>query len=125
MRYSPLLLLLPVILLLQTVTFADRGDLAGYYGSHVDELIDLLAGHERPSARGTHRHAATWPDSDPEVDTELWNQLNSEEIKDMPTIEDYSDEQEAVRWLKWYLRISQRYRQVRTSPTTFDSLSLA
>ena len=108
-------LLLPVIVLLQSVTFADRGDLADYYGSHVDELIDLLADQKPPVAHGMSRHAKTASDSDPEVDIDLLNRLNSEEFEQMPKITDYSDEREAAQWLKWYIRISQRYRQVRPS----------
>jgi hypothetical protein len=51
-------------------------------------------------------------DPNDRVDIDLWNKLNNEDIKNMPQINDYSDETTAVRWLKWYTRISLRYHQV-------------
>jgi len=51
-------------------------------------------------------------DPNDRVDVELWNKLNNEESQNMPKIDDYSDEVTAIRWLKWYLRIVVRYRQV-------------
>ena len=52
-------------------------------------------------------------DPNDHVDVNLWNQLNSDEIKKMPQIKSYADEATAARWLEWYTRISQRYSQVR------------
>jgi hypothetical protein len=51
-------------------------------------------------------------DPNDHVDVNLWNKLNDEDIKKMPQIDDYSDEATALRWLKWYSRISLRYHQV-------------
>ncbi|CAF5175890.1 unnamed protein product [Rotaria magnacalcarata] len=54
------------------------------------------------------------PQVDPNdrVNVELWNRLNAEDEKTMPTITDYSDEVTATAWLKWYFRIAQRHHQV-------------
>ncbi|CAF1347310.1 unnamed protein product [Adineta ricciae] len=51
-------------------------------------------------------------DPNDHVDINLWNQLNSDEIKKMPQIKSYADEATAARWLEWHTRISQRYSQV-------------
>jgi hypothetical protein len=51
-------------------------------------------------------------DSYDRVDIELWNRLNDEDIKHMPKTDDYSNEFQAMRWLKWYSRILERYHQV-------------
>ena len=47
------------------------------------------------------------------VDVALWNQRNAEDIKNMPVTKDYSSEIDAMKWLRWYSRVSDRYRQVR------------
>lgn len=52
-------------------------------------------------------------DPDDHVDVARWNQLNDEDIKHMPVTEDYSNEQDAMTWLRWHSRISVRYQQVR------------
>lgn len=54
----------------------------------------------------------TRSESDDPVDVNRWNQLNQNDIKNMPSIDDYSDEDTARRWLQWYTRISERYYQV-------------
>ncbi|CAF5220876.1 unnamed protein product [Rotaria magnacalcarata] len=51
-------------------------------------------------------------DPNDRVDVDRWNQLNDNDIKNMPPINDYSNEKTARRWLQWYSRISQRYYQV-------------
>ncbi|CAF4210380.1 unnamed protein product [Rotaria sp. Silwood2] len=51
-------------------------------------------------------------DPNDHVDIELWNKLNEQDMKNMPEINDYSDEIMAIKWLKWYVRIAQRYSQV-------------
>ncbi|UJR37123.1 hypothetical protein I4U23_029827 [Adineta vaga] len=51
-------------------------------------------------------------DPDDHVNIELWNKLNDKDIKNMPQIDDYSDETVATRWLKWYSKISKRFYQV-------------
>ncbi|CAF2074598.1 unnamed protein product [Rotaria magnacalcarata] len=53
-------------------------------------------------------------DPNDRVDVDRWNQLNDNDIKNMPPINDYSNEKTARRWLQWYSRISQRYYQVDT-----------
>jgi hypothetical protein len=52
-------------------------------------------------------------DPNDQVDIKLWNKLNAQDIPNMPVITNYSDEATAIRWLKWYTGISQRYTQVR------------
>ena len=66
-------------------------------------------------------------DADPNdrVDVKLWNQLNEEDMKNMPQIEDYSNEQTAVQWLKWYSRVALRYSQVNTDEKRFSIRLLA
>ncbi|CAF4718681.1 unnamed protein product, partial [Rotaria sp. Silwood2] len=51
-------------------------------------------------------------DPNDHVDIELWNKLNEQDKKNMPEINDYSDEIVAIKWLKWCVRIEQRYTQV-------------
>ena len=63
----------------------------------------------------SHKAAAVLDD---QVDIALWNELNDKDIKNMPTIDNYSDEAAAARWLKWYLIVVQRYRQVRSDVST-------
>ncbi|CAF4389387.1 unnamed protein product, partial [Rotaria magnacalcarata] len=53
-------------------------------------------------------------DPNDRVDVDRWNQLNDNDIKNMPPINDYSNEKTARRWLQWFSRISQRYYQVDT-----------
>ena len=67
-----------------------------------NDLIDLIDSNSREN------------DVDPtdRVDINLWNKLNDEEIKNIPSIDDYSSEINARRWLKWRSRISLRYHQV-------------
>lgn len=61
-------------------------------------------------------------DFDDYIDIDLWNELNHNDIKNMPQIDDYSSEACAIRWLKWRTRISKRYRQVldKTNHICFD-----
>lgn len=51
-------------------------------------------------------------DPNDRISVELWNQLNEEDIKNMSTIDDYSNETTARQWLAWYVRIVERYNQV-------------
>ncbi|CAF3991984.1 unnamed protein product [Rotaria sordida] len=51
-------------------------------------------------------------DPNDHVNIELWNKLNEEDMKQMPEINDYSNEIIAQEWLKWYLRIAERYSQI-------------
>lgn len=52
------------------------------------------------------------PKLDDEVDVDLWNRLNEQEIANSPSIDDFSNEENALRWLKWYFRIAERFYQV-------------
>ena len=66
--------------------------------AHRNEYIDLIEeNHVDPNDR---------------VDVDRWNQLNDEDIKHMPQTDDYSNEINAIRWLKWRSRIGLRYHQV-------------
>jgi len=59
-------------------------------------------------------------DPNDRVDIVLWNKLNHDDIKNMPEINDYSDETTAVRWLKWHTRVSLRYHQVYDQNNNFS-----
>ena len=52
-------------------------------------------------------------DPNDRVDIDLWNKLNEQDMKKMPVITDYTNEDEAIQWLKWYLRIAKRHSQVK------------
>ncbi|UJR09094.1 hypothetical protein I4U23_013341 [Adineta vaga] len=78
--------------------------------TYIQEKIDFsfeeqisLSGSEKPQIK---------VDSNDHVDILLSNQLNDEEIKNMPQIKSYADEATAARWIEWYYRIAQRYAQV-------------
>lgn len=53
-------------------------------------------------------------DPNDRVDIDRWNRLNEQDIKNAPKINDYSDENNALRWLTWYSRVSLRYYQVKS-----------
>jgi len=94
------------------------------YSSHdldFDEILDLL---ERSSPNdivkiysklNNKQHDYYDFDVDPNdrVHVKKWNRLNAEDIKNMPKIDNYSSEATAAHWLRWYLRVSQRFGQVR------------
>ncbi|CAF4236343.1 unnamed protein product, partial [Rotaria magnacalcarata] len=67
------------------------------------------------------------PQVDPNdrVNVELWNRLNAEDEKTMPTITDYSDEVTATAWLKWYFRIAQRHHQVKLKLNTMEFIYIS
>ena len=52
-------------------------------------------------------------DPNDRVDIDRWNQLNEQDIDNMPEIDDYSDEDNALEWLAWYSRVALRYYQVK------------
>lgn len=52
-------------------------------------------------------------DPNDRVHISIWNKINNADIKNMPTITDYSSESQALKWLKWYLPLSKRYYQVK------------
>ena len=87
---------------------ASRGAL---YQAHIDELINRI--HEKSAS-------VHYPIDDPDdrVDIDQWNELNDEAIQRVPEITDYSDEHNAVRWLKWFVPIIERYQQVRSDERT-------
>jgi hypothetical protein len=70
-----------------------------------NELIDMVQRHQENSDQ-------TVVDPNDRVHVKLWNKLNDEDIKNMPQIDDYSNEDTALRWLKWHTRVSLRYQQV-------------
>lgn len=67
-----------------------------------DELIDILLSRSSSEDDPTDR-----------IDVNLWNQFNEQDMKNMPDIDDYSNENNALDWLKWYSRVSLRYYQVK------------
>lgn len=87
------------------------------------ELIDLIE-EELYSSLRNFDSEENEVDPNDRVDVKLWNKLNDEDIKNMPQIDDYSDEETAKRWLKWHNHISLRYHQVRPSNFNF-ALSLS
>ena len=80
----------------------------GKYQNDLEELLNILTERSYDDL--------TTEDDDPNdrVNVELWNQLNQNDIENMPEIDDYSSEITAKRWLKWYSRVSLRYSQVNT-----------
>ena len=110
------LLLFVLLWSLQTVTFARKRDFH-YYQAHIDELINRI--HEKSVS-------VHYPIDDPDdrVDIDRWNELNDEAIQRMPEITDYSDEHNAIRWLKWFVPIIERYQQVRSDERTACWFSL-
>jgi hypothetical protein len=86
--------------------FHSRISTGKYYQNDFEELLDSFI------ERSSDDFEAKDDDPNDRVDVKLWNQLNKEDIKNMPKIDDYSDEVTAARWLKWYSRISLRYSQV-------------
>jgi hypothetical protein len=63
-------------------------------------------------------------DPNDRVDIDLWNKLNDEDIKNMPQVDDFSNEATARRWLKWLTRVKLRYRQVNHSNQMFLFISV-
>lgn len=53
-------------------------------------------------------------DPNDQVNVKLWNKLNEQDMKNMPEITDYSNEDIAQEWLRWYYRIARRNYQVKT-----------
>lgn len=94
----------------QSIVFARKRDFY-YYQAHIDELMKRI--QEKSSS-------VHYPIDDPDdrVDIDQWNELNDEAIRRMPEITDYSDEHNAVRWLKWFVPIIERYQQVRSDERT-------
>ena len=80
--------------------------------SHRDEeYIDLI--DENLSSRFINDNQQDYHvDPNDRVDVDRWNQLNDADIKHMPSIDDYSSEINAIRWLKWRSRVALRYHQV-------------
>src|ERR1700737_2130234 len=78
--------------------------LQGYGYEFTEEEIVSINSNEEEGSKET-------PIVDPNdhVNIELWNKLNQEDFANMPIITDYSDENIATNWLKWYLRIAQRF----------------
>lgn len=84
------------------------------YGVEFSEEILLKVYKENPNVDDLNTLKKFRDQVDPNdlVDVNLWNQLNNDEIKNMPQIKSYADEATAARWLEWYTRIAQRYSQV-------------
>ena len=68
-----------------------------------EELIEILL-----------EQSSNADDPNDRVDIDLWNQLNEQDMKNMPDIDDYSDADNARDWLEWYSRVSLRYFQVKS-----------
>jgi hypothetical protein len=100
----------------QSIVFARKRDFY-YYQAHIDELM------ARIQDKSSLPH---YPADDPDdrVHINLWNELNDDAIQRMPEITDYSDEHNAIRWLKWFLPIIQRYQQVRSDERFARELNL-
>jgi hypothetical protein len=83
------------------------------YQNDFEELVNILTERSHDDS--------TAEDVNPtdRVNVALWNQLNQDDIEDMPEIDDYSSEKTATKWLKWYSRVSLRYSQVNTSENSF------
>ena len=80
-----------------------------------DELIDLIEKTQYKVPINYDETSQTLEydvDPDDRVDIEIWNKLNEADIKKMSQITDYSNESAAILWLKWYLRVLERYHQV-------------
>ncbi len=78
-----------------------------------DELMDILERYESQiSSNSQSNNDESEVDPNDRVHVKLWNKLNAEDIKNMPVIDDYSNETTAMRWLQWYSPITLRYHQV-------------
>ena len=90
-----------------------------FYSSHFDdELIDFIQESLDTFPQTNSDESNSYEneiDPNDRVDIDLWNKLNDEDIKNMPQIDDFSNEVIARRWLKWRTRVSLRYRQVNRS----------
>jgi hypothetical protein len=94
--------------------------------ANLEDIIDALKKQYPIEYEGEESFYRYWKqdnsnptvDLDDQVDIKLWNELNAEDIKNMPKIDNYSSEAAAAHWLKWYLRLSQRYGQVRLNKYT-------
>ena len=84
-----------------------------YDRNELDEFVDLLLENSHV------HHSKQTSDPNDHIDVQLWNQLNQEDITNMRQIDDYSDEFEAIQWLKWYSRIALRYNQVSSNQNFF------
>ena len=60
----------------------------------------------------THQQQNVDPKSEDTIDVDLWNRFNHEDMEKMPIVDDFSNEIMAMKWLRWYSRISERYYQV-------------
>jgi hypothetical protein len=113
-----LIFILLLISLLQTPILTRRH----HHSSplNVEEILDILKGNptltfkEKSFSKKEKTNVFAFDvDPDDRVNVELWNKLNAKDIKNMPKIDNYSSEATAAHWLKWYIRIAQRYSQVR------------
>lgn len=78
------------------------------------QLIDSISSDKENFSLNSQETGNYRTEVDPNdrISVELWNQLNEEDIKNMSTIDDYSNETTARQWLAWYVRIVERYNQV-------------
>ena len=104
-----------VCILLLIFSFQFRLSTQKYYQNDLeDQLFNLLKNklHLLSSDSDESTSDEDRPDPYDHIDVDLWNKLNDIEIKLMPVIDDYSDEQTAIKWFQWHTRISLRYHQV-------------
>jgi len=84
---------------------------SSYQNDLENELIDFIEENLYSISKESNSNENEIDPND-HVDVDLWNKLNDEDIKNMPQINDYSNEATAIHWLKWRTRIALRYRQV-------------
>jgi hypothetical protein len=117
MKFTRAVYSLLLLLTFQYSTFA-RKQLTYYQRAFEEELLDAISRNSALFTVDSDETSDRLSSSEDEVDLdnhvniELWNQLNDEDIKNMPPTDDYSSEVVAARWLQWYTTITKRYRQV-------------
>ena len=112
MKIYNFIYILFIIFLFQSLLTAKK-HLEYYERELEDELMDMLQRYESQISNNSQsNNDESEVDPNDRVHVKLWNKLNAEDIKNMPVIDDYSNENTAWSWLQWYSRISLRYHQV-------------
>ena len=84
-----------------------------------DELMDILQRYETQISNNSQsNNDESEVDPNDRIHVKLWNKLNAEDIKNMPLVDDYSNENTAWSWLLWRTRVTLRYHQVYAYRTT-------
>jgi hypothetical protein len=85
-----------------------------------NEYMDILERYETQiSSNSQSNNDESKVDPNDRVHVKLWNKLNAEDIKNMPVINDYSNETTAMHWLEWRTRVALRYHQVNAYRTQY------